>query len=755
MVSLCRSLLSLAKSKTKQITESIHHQQLLIIAHEQKLKKEIRILQQRINNAYKNETQTLNKFVETTLDEFIEIEEQKIELSYRPTNVELDKKSIYNLTNLSIPMDVQLAVSFGPKFCFDDDNNLLSMATFITDTTFQFENSCAAETHMQCYKIISAELTKISNREMLTADTWLEFLKYRVRKFINQHPDVLITRSDKGKHTIFIFKNDYISKMLNLITANNDYIEIPSIDIEALQNKNNKFIDQLVAGGTISETSSKQYKDFCCNPARMYGLIKVHKNDKPARPITSACDSPGFKLASFFSQLLSNLYNEQGLHLRNSNDIIEKLYSTTIEDDEMLASFDVVSMFTNITIDLMLSIIQQRSDTLRDQYHLDFETFREIMNFLLKECAVFEWNECFFRQNDTLAMGSPLSPILAKILMSEIMNKIITDAIHPKLVSLYVDDSLWILKRNILSDVHGALNNFHPRIQFTYETENDGRINFLDITIQREEEEKSLITNWYKKPFASSRLLNFYSRHEPNCILQTAIAFIKTILKLSSPCFFQQNKLTILETLRANCFPETVISHLIQKYYTLMTIAAPTIKYPGEYIPIPFKGKLTHRIKKRLSTFLTVGRAVGVPVRSGSRNFSYLKDPIEPRNKTNIIVILTCFCSQKMIVRKTAYLKRAGDILDLLTHNYHVSKKGKCAGPIHRFGKWQYLQIKNYSKMTRMFESLTYAFRIRLIDTKIHPPTYHFASHLNTQFVDIQQSLVNMRPLILKNKNNK
>lgn len=734
----------LAKAKAKQITESIHHQQPMVIAHEQKLKKEIHTLQQRIKNAYKNETQTMDNFVETTLDEFIEIEEQKIELNYRPSNVILDKKAIYNLTDLSIPIDIQLAVSFGPKFCFDDDNNLFSMASFITDTTFQFENSCAVETHMQCYKIISAELTKINKNEMLTADTWLEFLKYRVRKFVNRHSDVLITRSDKGKHTIFIHKNDYISKMSRLISANDDYIEIPPIEIDSLQDKNNNFVDQLVNDGTISAESSNQFKDFCCNPARMYGLIKVHKEDKPVRPITAACDSPGFKLASFFSNLLSNLFNEQGLHLRNSNDIIDKLKTINIEEDEILASFDVVSMFTNITIELMLSIIQQRSDIMKTHYRLEFDTFREIMNFLLKECAVFKWNESFFRQNDTLAMGSPLSPILAKILMSEIMNKIIDNTIQPKLVALYVDDSLWILKRNILADVHNALNNFHPRIQFTYETEINGCINFLDISIQREMD-KSLITNWYKKPFASSRLLNFYSKHEPNCILQTAIAFIKTVLKLSSPCFFQQNRLIILETLRVNCFPETIISHLIQKHYTLMVKATPTDKYPGQYIPIPFKNIVTNRIKKKLSTFLTNGRAVGVPVRSGSRNFSCLKDPIDPRNKTNIISILTCFCSQKMIIRKTGYLKRAGDDLDLLTRKYHISKKGKCIVSNHRFGKFKHVQIKNYSKMTKMFESLTYAFRKKLIDTKIHPPAYHFATHLDSQYVDIQQSLLCMQ----------
>lgn len=309
------------------------------------------------------------------------------------------------------------------------------------------------------------------------------------------------------------------------------------------------------------------------------------------------------------------------------------------------------------------------------------------------------------------------------------------------------------MKRNLLADVHNALNKFHPRIQFAYETDIDNRINFLDITIQREED-KSLITNWYKKSFASSRLLNFYSRHEPNCILPTAVAFVKTILKLSSPCFFQQNKLIILETLRTNSFPETIISNLMQKHYTLMTKAIPTVKFPGQNIPIPFKNELTNRIKRRLSPFLNNGRLVGVPIRSGSCNFSYLKDKIDPRNKTNVITILTCFCSHKMVMRKTGYLKRAVDDINLLTQKYHVSKKGKCIGLNHRFGKLQHIQIKNYSKMNRFFESLTYAFRNKLIDTRIHPPTYHFATLLAMQHFDIQHSLLRIQNCKLISKNN-
>lgn len=143
-----------------------------------------------------------------------------------------------------------------------------------------------------------------------------------------------------------------------------------------------------------------------------------------------------------------------------------------------------------------------------------------------------------------------------------------------------------------------------------------------------------------------------------------------------------------------------------------------------------FRNNLTSRIKKGLTHFLKNGRIVGIPDRSGSHNFSCIKDRLPTHDKTNIITFLTCFCSQQMFMRKTKYMERPAGIIALLNQKYHISKKGR--------------------KMNRTFDSLTFALRSKLINTEICPPIYHFARHLSTQHVDIQQHLVRMQSYELK-----
>lgn len=112
-------------------------------------------------------------------------------------------------------------------------------------------------------------------------------------------------------------------------------------------------------------------------------------------------------------------------------------------------------------------------------------------------------------------MGSPLSPIIADIVLQDIEQK----AIEKILTTLgfyyrYVDDIVSSAPREFMNDILNIFNSFHPRIQFTLELGNNDQLNFLDITI--------FITNgriefdWFHKPTFSGRYLNYYSHH-PEC----------------------------------------------------------------------------------------------------------------------------------------------------------------------------------------------------------------------------------------------
>ncbi|KAG0415151.1 hypothetical protein HPB47_007672 [Ixodes persulcatus] len=71
----------------------------------------------------------------------------------------------------------------------------------------------------------------------------------------------------------------------------------------------------------------------------------------------------------------------------------------------------------------------------------------------------------------------------------------------------YVDDTFIILKRANLHDFHAVLNSVHHAIQFTYETEKDGVLPFLDGLVRRGGD-GSIETAVYRKPCDTDRYPN-------------------------------------------------------------------------------------------------------------------------------------------------------------------------------------------------------------------------------------------------------
>lgn len=713
--------ITLAESEQPHLTKKLNNKLSNTKKNIQKTKTEILTI-------HPNELNSLDVFIDQTWEEFLEAEEVKQEESYRPTNVYIDKSAVVNLTDLHIPKDILFILSTGPRFCFPPENTLRNTITFLADACSHLEFLLPVETHYEVYKQLSLEMTIDKKTETSSRTTWLDFLRYRMSKFSKKHPDILFTKSDKGKHAVIMHKDSYFEKMDNLVNSTEDYLPIPNIDIQASEDRVNNFVNQLIDSGAISIMDKHKYSDKNTNPSQIYGLIKIHKKDYPVRPIVSSCGSSGFKLAGFLTETLTDIFNDMGHHVKDTPHVIEKIKDVTLDPDDILISFDVVSMFTNIPIDHMITLMRKKQNTIEGIFNINFNLFTEILLYLLRDSATFTWKEKTFRQKDSLAMGSPLSPILAKILMNDILDNVLpTLPTQPKVLALYVDDSFWVVNKNQVNIISETLNAYHPRIRFTNEIEKDKKICFLNLMIHREENE--LITNWYRKPYASMRLLNYESHHEKACILETAKAYIHMAQKISHAKFFQENKARLIEILRKNSFPENEIITLMHENYSLMKPMKKSEGFNGDYIPLKYRGNLINRFRQKIRPFAgRYIRIVGVPDRCSSKIFSPLKTRIEMEMKSNIILELRCHCKQKSIYRKTSIGIRAKDILSTLKS--HMSE-GNCKNNKHVFGRIFHTQYKNYTIMNKAFDLLVYANRKRAYKTIKTVPPYFLEKHLD------------------------
>lgn len=664
------------------------------------------------------------KYVNDNIARSQEIHEQKIEKLHRPIEAVLDDISIVNLTKINIAEDILMGLSFGPKFCFPTKDNLDNKIMFIDYFIEHLELSFPVETHLECYKQLSIEMSRENRREKTVREIWLDLINYRIRSFKFENPDVCITKSDKGKHTVIMSNDEYIKKMDDLIISTDDYVRVDTVDIRELEIKNNNFVKNLREN---SVPFVENCYDACTTISQMYGLVKIHKKGNPVRPITAACAAPGFKLAKFCTRVLSEVFCEDGFHVRNSLQFVEGLKNIRLDEDEVMVSFDVVSMFTNIPVDHMILLIAEREKDIFDKFKIKFNLFKEILIFLLKECAIFSWNKNIYRQKDSLAMGSPMSPILAKILMTRIIEFTLTRIPSmPRTLALYVDDSFWILRWTQVEKVLGVMNSYHKKIKFTVEREEDQSINFLDVTIIRTTD--SVTYRWYKKKYASSRLINYFSSHERTCVLETARAYVRMVFSLSSQEFFGKNKIILEEILRKNSFPELEIASIIRENYTFMRPLPKSKGFEGKYVPMKFKRDLSHRLKEKIHPFIPGARLVGVPDRSNSNNFSILKDPIDAGEKSNCVIIFRCECGQKMIMRHTKYLGAAREMINEVNDKFVT--EGECSSLQHAFSKCSLKRCSNFTSVKRVFDMYAYSYKDRLIDTPHGLPQFYVTKQL-------------------------
>lgn len=97
--------------------------------------------------------------------------------------------------------------------------------------------------------------------------------------------------------------------------------------------------------------------------------------------------------------------------------------------------------------------------------------------------------------------------------MEEYKEQALATVPEPPLIrKRYVDDTFTITKKKNVDIFLNHLNQQHPSIRFTMETENDNRIVFLDSLVTREPQGK-LHTSVYRKPTHTDQYLAYDSHH--------------------------------------------------------------------------------------------------------------------------------------------------------------------------------------------------------------------------------------------------
>jgi hypothetical protein len=198
-------------------------------------------------------------------------------------------------------------------------------------------------------------------------------------------------------------------------------------------------------------------------------------------------------------------------------------------------------MFTNIPLDLVLEIVNERWQEIEGFTNLPKKWFIILLKFCIFDCNYFLGNDKFYIQKSGLAMGSSLSPILSDLVLEKLFDSQILKLPISNIPFLknYVDDTITLIPKDLTRDCLDVFNNFHPLIQFTTENEIGRRITFVERTLIRQD--GKIISNYYTKTDSSNRILNFQSKHSFNMKFDTALAYAKRIKSLSHQQFYISN----------------------------------------------------------------------------------------------------------------------------------------------------------------------------------------------------------------------
>lgn len=302
-------------------------------------------------------------------------------------------------------------------------------------------------------------------------------------KFLKQNRDIFLTRADKGNITVAINRSTYNRKMTELLNDTDTYTIIEKNPVKKLE----RDLDNLLKSWKNKEyIESKEYYRLRSNDKllpKAYGVPKIHKIDNPLRIIVSSINTPLYSLALYLHKIIKNSLPKARSFVENSFDLYKKLTGFEIGDDDILMSLDVVSLFTNVPIELALNSLENRWSYIKKHTQIPQLDFINSVKFVLTS-TYFTFNDIIYGQTFGTPMGSPLSPIIADIVLQDIENKALYKLkFNIPIYYRYVDDIFLVTKRDRINNIVETFNSYHSRLQFTYEVESEGRISFLDLMI--------------------------------------------------------------------------------------------------------------------------------------------------------------------------------------------------------------------------------------------------------------------------------
>lgn len=401
-------------------------------------------------------------------------------------------------------------------------------------------------------------------------------------------------------------------------------------------------------------------------------------------------DTAEYGLAKYLDSLIKP-HIPKTYMLNSTSSFIDRLFQKV----DILVSFDVVSLFTNIplaeTIDLVCNYVYEADN----KPPFSKKTFKELLKKVTG--GYFLYKNDLYCQIDGVTMGSPLGPTLANFFMANFEVKFMNEkALHtPKLYLRYVDDIFCVFgSMEYLLTFFDCLNELHKNLKFTHEI-GPNHLAFLDTEIGLPSDNCDLVSSTvYRKPSNTNVILNYAAVCPITWKLGLITCFInRAFVVCSSWQLFDLELNRLKDIFAMNGYPRQLIDRCIGSFLDkkLPQPQSRILPVDSEYLPIiclPYVGHPSLHFKKRL---VSIYRSVGINVRVVFKSFRVgryfsLKSPTPFALKAKVIYKFTGSCDRNisyigktkrhLAIRAEEHFSKRSAILD------HLNTCQKCKNSV-------------------------------------------------------------------------
>ena len=375
---------------------------------------------------------------------------------------------------------------------------------------------------------------------------------------------IVVTQADKGGGLVIIDSSEYCEKMRELLSDRDTYQKSPKNFVQKASQAFNKNVRSVLKKSSQGRQMLHLVEEAPKTPT-MYGLPKVHKTGRPMRPITSGVGSAPHRVAKVLAKPLTRaLGSISRCHIKNTSEMVDRLRERDFSD-KVLASLDVKSLFTNVSVDGALQVIKKVVDQIdEDELPLPKHDYIDAVTLCMRfNGFTFEGEE--YSQHTGLAMGSPLSPVAACLYLEMLEQEHYLNIMGPETLWMrYIDDVLIVVNKDMnLEEKVERLNAVDNKIQFTVEKEDKGGLPFLDTFIVRDG--RDLKYKIYRKTSSKEDYIHYFSGHNNRYKRGIVIGFFLRAYRVCSPEFLHNEIEHILKRFQQLKYPKGLLLTLKKK----------------------------------------------------------------------------------------------------------------------------------------------------------------------------------------------